>query len=281
LAAQCGLCKRAIDIFVSAYGAEAGNLALKTLPFSGLYIAGGIAPKILYAMQEGHNFFNSFINKGRMQSVLEKVPVYVVVHKNVGLVGAQVLCRRQLKKQGFTMKGAHEHFHRKVPKEHGVDARTAAQVRANSDQLAITRCVNGVGVHFDLRDFKALRECFSDTVEVDYQSLSGAPAAPVKADQLMEAWRPVAQSFKSTQHMISNHLITVGQHEATCLSQVSATHYLPQAPGGEFWIVQGLYTHTLVRLEDGWRISKMKLTVSSIQGNPKLPEIAKGLAAKK
>jgi len=99
-AGTCSLSRRALDMFVGCYGAEAGNLALKTLPFGGLYIAGGIAPKIMWAMRRNHQFWNNFIAKGRMGSLLEKIPVYVVVHKDVGLLGAKVLCQRQLREKG-------------------------------------------------------------------------------------------------------------------------------------------------------------------------------------
>ena len=50
---------------MSCYGAEAGNLALKTLPFGGLYIAGGIAPKLLWAIEKDHNFWHAFVSKVR------------------------------------------------------------------------------------------------------------------------------------------------------------------------------------------------------------------------
>lgn len=92
------LCRRTLELFVSIYGAEAGNLALKTIPYGGLYIAGGIATKIMPAMLAGDNFMLSMVCKGRMRSVLERVPVYVVTHKNVGMLGACVMSRRVLRK---------------------------------------------------------------------------------------------------------------------------------------------------------------------------------------
>lgn len=61
---QCSLCVQTMDLFVSCYGAEAGNLCLKTLPFGGLYIAGGIAAKNMAAMRKNQQFVNSFLDKG-------------------------------------------------------------------------------------------------------------------------------------------------------------------------------------------------------------------------
>jgi len=69
------------------YGAEAGNLALKLLPYGGLYIAGGIAPKILPLMENG-SFLLNFTQKGRMGSLLEEIPVHIILNQQVGLIGA-------------------------------------------------------------------------------------------------------------------------------------------------------------------------------------------------
>jgi glucokinase len=78
----------ALSLFVSAYGAEAGNLALKALPVGGLFVAGGIAPRMLPRLASGA-FMASFLAKGRLSSVLTTIPVAVVLHPNVGLLGAR------------------------------------------------------------------------------------------------------------------------------------------------------------------------------------------------
>jgi glucokinase len=72
---------------VKIYGAEAGNLALKLLPYGGLYLAGGIAAKNLALMQSGE-FIQAFTRKGRMGALLERIPVHVVLEPQVGLIGA-------------------------------------------------------------------------------------------------------------------------------------------------------------------------------------------------
>jgi glucokinase len=81
------LCEQTMTLFISAYGAEAGNLALKILPYGGLYLAGGIAPKILPMLQQGA-FMKTFCNKGRMRPLLEKIPVHVILDPRVALIGA-------------------------------------------------------------------------------------------------------------------------------------------------------------------------------------------------
>jgi len=74
-------------MFIEAYGAEAGNMALKLLPYGGMYIAGGIAAKNLSLMQDG-NFLKAFHDKGRMMTLMERIPLHVVLNSNVGLLGA-------------------------------------------------------------------------------------------------------------------------------------------------------------------------------------------------
>ena len=83
------LSEKTMQMFVESYGAEAGNLALKLLPYAGLYIAGGIAAKILPLIQEG-GFLNAFIHKGRMSSILKRIPIHIVLNPQVGLIGAGI-----------------------------------------------------------------------------------------------------------------------------------------------------------------------------------------------
>ncbi|MEA5535433.1 glucokinase [Crocosphaera sp. XPORK-15E] len=81
------LCQQAMKIFIEAYGAEAGNLALKLLPYGGLYVAGGIAAKILPLMKNG-DFMQAFQSKGRMSSLLNQIPVHIILNPDIGLIGA-------------------------------------------------------------------------------------------------------------------------------------------------------------------------------------------------
>ncbi|WP_354634819.1 glucokinase [Planktothricoides raciborskii] len=88
------ICQQTMELFIEAYGAEAGNLALKLLPYGGLYLAGGIAAKILPLIKEGDRFLNAFKQKGRMSSLLERIPVHIVKNPQVGLQGAAVCASR-------------------------------------------------------------------------------------------------------------------------------------------------------------------------------------------
>lgn len=81
------VCELALDMFVSLYGAEAGNLALKLLATSGVYIGGGIAPKILAKLQEG-SFIKAFVAKGRSEELMRSIPVHVILNDQTALLGA-------------------------------------------------------------------------------------------------------------------------------------------------------------------------------------------------
>ncbi len=80
-------CAAALDLFVGAYGAEAGNLALRTLATGGVFVAGGIAPRILPALRS-ETFLEAFRAKGRFRSLLVRVPLSVVLNPHLGLLGA-------------------------------------------------------------------------------------------------------------------------------------------------------------------------------------------------
>jgi glucokinase len=87
LEGHSALCGQALDLFVSLYGAEAGNLALKVLAAGGVFLGGGIAPKILPRLRQPA-FLQAFVDKGRMRKLLEAIPVRVILNENTALLGA-------------------------------------------------------------------------------------------------------------------------------------------------------------------------------------------------
>ena len=78
---------QALDLFTAIYGATAGNLALMLMATGGIYIGGGIAPKILNKLQDGI-FLRAFLDKGRFSALLAKIPVLVILNDEVPLLGA-------------------------------------------------------------------------------------------------------------------------------------------------------------------------------------------------
>jgi glucokinase len=81
------LCMEALRLFAEIYGAEAGNLALKSMSLGGVYIGGGIAPKILPFMTNGH-FMNGFASKGRFEEMLRGIQVKISLNTETALLGA-------------------------------------------------------------------------------------------------------------------------------------------------------------------------------------------------
>ena len=107
----------------------------------------------------------------------------------------------------------------------------------------------------DLREWAGVRACFTDEVDVDYTSLNGGKPAHLSAEALVEQWRAGLSSLQATQHMISNHLITITGGEAT-------------------WTLGGRYTYLLVRTAQGWKIRSSTLTALWAQGNQHVMTLA-------
>ena len=89
LGGTCPGCVEALDMFVDAYGAEAGNLALRFVTTGGMFVGGGIAPKILPALTDGR-FIRAFLAKSPFEDLLASIPVKVILNQETGLIGAAV-----------------------------------------------------------------------------------------------------------------------------------------------------------------------------------------------
>ena len=87
LAGTCASCVHALDLWIDAFGSEAGNLALRVLAYGGVYLAGGIALKILPKLQQG-SFIRSFSDKAPLHSVLTRIPIFVILNEDAPLLGA-------------------------------------------------------------------------------------------------------------------------------------------------------------------------------------------------
>lgn len=87
LAGQCPVCVRTLDLWVSIYGAEAGNLALHSMARGGVWVAGGIAVKIRKKMEDG-TFFRAFCRKEKFAAMLAQIPVRMVLNEEAPLIGA-------------------------------------------------------------------------------------------------------------------------------------------------------------------------------------------------
>jgi glucokinase len=81
------LAEESLDLWISVFGAEAGNLALKTMATGGIFLGGGISPKILPRLS-GPLFMSAFLEKGRLRPLLESIAVKVITNDKAGLLGA-------------------------------------------------------------------------------------------------------------------------------------------------------------------------------------------------
>jgi hypothetical protein len=129
-----------------------------------------------------------------------------------------------------------------------------------TDYAAIINAVNGIAIFADLRDWNRCRQSFTDQVEFDYTSLTGGKPMTMAADQQIQQWTDFFKNtFKSTQHVVGSHIITINGNTATCLSNFQAHHtYLDSKKGA--WILSGWYNHDLIRVSDRWKVNKMKMT---------------------
>jgi glucokinase len=94
------LCSRTLDLFISVYGAEAGNLALKMMATRGLFVGGGIAPKIR-GIREGGLFMKAFLAKGRLKDLMEEIPVRIILNDKTALLGAANFARLRAAKKSL------------------------------------------------------------------------------------------------------------------------------------------------------------------------------------
>jgi glucokinase len=83
----CPVCAEAMGLFALLYGREAGNQALKLMALGGVYLGGGIAPKNLDLLLDGR-FLQGFLDKGRMRTLMERMPVRVILNQRAPLLGA-------------------------------------------------------------------------------------------------------------------------------------------------------------------------------------------------
>lgn len=147
------------------------------------------------------------------------------------------------------------------------DAITDSQLK---DRLAIIEVVNSVGTLADLGQYDQLQQLFTDEVTVDYTSLFPGEVQNISSEQLMNQWQSTLPGFDATQHLITNHQITVNGNEARAVAYVRATHRL----GDEIWVVGGYYVDELVRTDEGWKLKAIQYNALYEEGNRALVEQA-------
>ncbi len=119
----------------------------------------------------------------------------------------------------------------------------------------------------DSRNWALFQTCFTDEVDTDFTSVVGGKAQRVSSARWADTARRTLSGLAATQHIITNHVITVDGDKALCVAYVQAQHYLPNDLGDSTQTMGGYYTNQFVRTQHGWRIASCKLTLTWNKGN--------------
>jgi pantothenate kinase len=124
------------------------------------------------------------------------------------------------------------------------------------DRMEIIETATRYATGVDTRDRDVYRSCFTDDIDLDMSDMGLGEPMKVSADVWTDQAISLVSGFQATQHIITNHVITIDGDLATCVAYLQAQHYNPE----NMYTVGGFYTNTLVRTGEGWKISKLKLT---------------------
>jgi SnoaL-like domain len=142
------------------------------------------------------------------------------------------------------------------------------------DQIEIVQLIDRFGFAIDLRDWEKFQSVFHSSVEFDYSSIQG-PAGNLTPEQIVADARRDLGGFQVTQHVITNHQITLSGNSATCQAHVRATHFLPNDRGDSSLETGGWYDAGLIRSDAAWKIQRWKYSVLWSRGNGDLFRLAK------
>ncbi|MEH0154581.1 nuclear transport factor 2 family protein [Limibacter armeniacum] len=135
--------------------------------------------------------------------------------------------------------------------------------------------VNNICIGADKRDWELVKKAFDSSVTLDYSSLSGNPATVCSPQEIINGWKHALPGYTATQHMVTNHSVTIHEEEAECFSYLQAIHILPNDSGNNTWTVFGQYHHHFNKTVKGWKIDRLTFTLVHQEGNPDLPKLAR------
>ncbi|MFI6521908.1 nuclear transport factor 2 family protein [Spirillospora sp. NPDC050679] len=141
------------------------------------------------------------------------------------------------------------------------------------DRLNVIETCTRMAWHADRREWEALKGVFAGKVTLDYTSLNGGEPAELTPEQIVGAWSQVLGGFDATQHLVTNHLVTVEGERAVCTASFQATHRLANPFGSPLWTLGGTYRFDLVRSGAGWLIDGVVMTATWADGNQKLMDL--------
>ena len=155
-------------------------------------------------------------------------------------------------------------------------AHLAARLRRLEDRHAISDRTITYALAIDHADWDLYASCFTDPVHVDF-SEGGMPARDFARDEFVAFSRNGLSGFAARQHLSPNHLVAFDENDpdrAVCRSYMYAQHYLPEADGGDFYLLRGAYTSHMVRQGDSWKIERLIQHVFWAEGSTSAPALA-------
>ena len=144
----------------------------------------------------------------------------------------------------------------------------------NRDRAAITHTIESILHGVDLHQWDAVAAAFGDRVELDY----GTPETLSPRD-IIARWQPLFSGLASTQHILRDVSIELGEDRARVRSRFEATHVLRAAAGGDVWTLAGRYEHELSRTAAGWKVTRMRMIPEQSTGNAGLLDEARARAS--
>ncbi len=154
-----------------------------------------------------------------------------------------------------------------------------AKIQLLIDRADISDIVYAYATGLDRREWTLFRSIFTDTIDMDFESV-GLRAARVDADAWVEDAKRLFAGFAATQHTSTNHVHDVRGDAATCTSNMQATHFVAREAGdglengADCWTIGGYYLNELVREDQSWKLAKVTLNVTWQTGNRELSRIA-------
>ena len=161
----------------------------------------------------------------------------------------------------------------------GLPAPAAYSAGFLADRQQVVDVITSVASYADRRRWDLVKAAFAPRAVIDYSTSATASAGagkaePLSPEQIVSAWQTQLPGYVHTQHLVTNPIVTIDGDRARVISQVHATHFLPNDKGESYWTFVGAYDHELVRTPSGWRISYMRATKLFELGNPDLPSLA-------
>lgn len=147
------------------------------------------------------------------------------------------------------------------------------------ERAAISDVVYAYATGLDRCDWKLFRSIFMNTIEMDFRSV-GLRAGRYDADEWVRDAKRLFAGFEATQHTSTNHVVELRGDEATCTSNMQATHFVAREPndgledGADCWTIGGYYINELVRSTEGWKLAQVTLNVTWQTGNREVSRIA-------